>query len=1388
MASLNLLAGLGKRSVLRGMFIVLGVLLVSLAVLSLVKQRHVEAIASQLADEQQQVVDRVYKSIVDDFEAIYEDVFEQARDVARKSEVVDALARHISGNDPASESRLIEMFSGYGLDSRWSVELYTIAPELVAWNGFSMPLGSAVVSSDFPYRVQYTTVKDRDVLQALAVWHPVQYNNATIGSVRAMYLVGRKMPVENQYLESYTQADTWRRMTQLPVEVWLGAQRAMPERSPELGEVHALLDPNGKRQGYVYIPFPTVQELETSISDRYTDLQSLVILLILVCLVLIVVRGLSGSRGVDEWAVGTQSIWDQVMYFGAFTVVWWGLRFVLLMLDVPSRWQRGKAPLAPLFDPSHFASGYGWELLRSIGDMFITALFVLFFAFRLFRFVQQMTSRMGHNATLEEGGGGITRRLGTLLYMVVLISLVTGVIVCTTHWLGNIAFRAVLDSTLDYVERSGLMPARLVFLMFCNIMILSVGFIVANVALSWWAVQQGRRYWPHVGGLQWLWLLVASVAVLMGSVYLYGAADVYRAPAIVVMVFLLASWGGCIFISEYPDNLMEWVHFRGVLLGTLLLAVPVYVLLDKGLDVQQRARMMEAASSFDSREDPRVVFAIEEILNDAGEDQTLALMMSDPDIQPGEAAVEPKIEELLRLSPLSSLFTHDVSIAVFDTLDQRIAHFGQSDQSATPGFIDRAERDEFRTLELMYNESGSDSVLVEVLTGRYETDRFQYGGIGPLYHPDTLMVVGWIVARAEPRALLRDEGTLFPKLLLPRGVTQLQGNLSLAQFQGDVLVRTLGADFGQYRMPEGIYERLKLQEDFWDVEQKGDKEYITYYKRTNEESATVTSIPFTTVTAIRSSQMNLFDHLYYLLRLFVAGICIGVPIYALTRLQLIKDVPWRQSQFRYKDRVLNAFLAVGVFAVAVVGVFGLRVITAENDNAVQSWIKEHLDRVEEYLTLNAEFGELPSEVLERISVTEVAEKIGLDVNVYEEGRLSRTNREQLLQDRLIDTRLPVEAYNALNYEGARHAFTDEQVGDFQYRAGYRVLPDSEGRPRFVISVPTLPEQERIEEERARTVAYLFGALLLLIIVVMVTASLLANALARPINRLRQGLEAVARGRFERPLPVVTRDEIGQLVHTFNEMQDQLADSRRKLAQQERQLAWREMARQVAHEIKNPLTPMKLSVQHLRRAYAGKAPGDSGADADSRFKQLFDRITNTLIEQVDTLARIANEFSSFARMPTRMLEPLDLNTVLREAVNLMQEQVNNQIQLDLHQEPLVLQADRKELRRMYINLIKNAIEATSHQEATHIKVSSTVMPGSNGVDQWAYSTVQDQGTGIAPEMIDRIFEPNFSSKTSGTGLGLAIVKKSVEELHGEIGFETEEEVGTTFWIKLPLIEE
>src|SRR5690606_3998125 len=360
---------------------------------------------------------------------------------------------------------------------------------------------------------------------------------------------------------------------------------------------------------------------------------------------------------------------------------------------------------------------------------------------------------------------------------------------------------------------------------------------------------------------------------------------------------------------------------------------------------------------------------------------------------------------------------------------------------------------------------------------------------------------------------------------------------------------------------------------------------------------------------------------------------------------------------RLRDRVLNRFFLVGILSVALTGLIGQEVIVEQNRQAVQDRLKRRLARVEAALFAEAApDGVTPNgaavpltRLLDRARPDVIGPRLGLDVNLYRGADLVASSRSQLVRQQLIDRRLPAEVYEALYVRGERYAFAEERIGTFAYTTGYEALPDAAGRPGAVIAIPTLPEQTAIEADQARMIAYLFGVLLLLLVGIFLTTTLLANRLTRPFRRLREGLLAVGAGEaLADPIPVESSDEVGELIETFNAMRYQLEESRRKLAQQERELAWREMARQVAHEIKNPLTPVKLSVQHLRRAHH-EGPSEDG---NGRFASLLDRITGTLIEQIDALTRIANEFSSFARLPSRRLERLDLNAVIREAAALI----------------------------------------------------------------------------------------------------------------------------------------
>jgi nitrogen fixation/metabolism regulation signal transduction histidine kinase len=257
-----------------------------------------------------------------------------------------------------------------------------------------------------------------------------------------------------------------------------------------------------------------------------------------------------------------------------------------------------------------------------------------------------------------------------------------------------------------------------------------------------------------------------------------------------------------------------------------------------------------------------------------------------------------------------------------------------------------------------------------------------------------------------------------------------------------------------------------------------------------------------------------------------------------------------------------------------------------------------------------------------------------------------------------------------------------------------------------------------------------------------------------------------------PIEWQHNDEIGLLISQYNKMILELEESSARLAEGERQGAWKEMAKQVAHEIKNPLTPMKLSLQHLQYAIQRK---------DEQLEEKIKKTTELLITQIDSLSAMAEEFSSFAKMPEPRMEKTDLSVVLDSVIHLFEKEENVVFDVvSLPQETYVM-ADQHQLGRVFTNILKNAVQAIPEDCKGLIRIRA------NTTDSRVVISIEDNGSGIPETLRKQIFSPNFSTKNSGMGLGLAISKRIVELFGGNIDFQSVEGKGTTFFVQLPLME-
>lgn len=355
----------------------------------------------------------------------------------------------------------------------------------------------------------------------------------------------------------------------------------------------------------------------------------------------------------------------------------------------------------------------------------------------------------------------------------------------------------------------------------------------------------------------------------------------------------------------------------------------------------------------------------------------------------------------------------------------------------------------------------------------------------------------------------------------------------------------------------------------------------------------------------------------------------------------------------------------------------------------------------------------------------------------------------------------------------------EHVGQLRYVASYAPLFDSSGRLIAWLCVPSWYSYDDMQRELFSLLSIMISIYLVILLVAAFLSLLVARQFARPLKLLSERLRLFRLRGSNSHLSYSGNDEISQLVAQYNRLVDQLEEAAERLALSERQSAWKQMARQVTHEIKNPLTPMRLSVQMLQRL--------RDSDDPERFKAYFDKTTHMLIEQIDTLSNIATAFSDFARMPEAKRRPLDIINRLQTSVELFQsnpEGVNVSLHIspDISKNPPSVLADPEQLSQVFSNLLKNAIQAIPrNQKVRYVSVSAT-----SDCD-YVHINFTDNGMGIPEEIRDRIFLPNFTTKSSGSGLGLAIVNNIVDSNNGKISFTTTTGKGTTFTISFPLLE-
>ena len=415
------------------------------------------------------------------------------------------------------------------------------------------------------------------------------------------------------------------------------------------------------------------------------------------------------------------------------------------------------------------------------------------------------------------------------------------------------------------------------------------------------------------------------------------------------------------------------------------------------------------------------------------------------------------------------------------------------------------------------------------------------------------------------------------------------------------------------------------------------------------------------------------------------------------------------------------------------------------------------------------YDDVDEKILDR-ELIQLSNSLHIDVNLYDtSGYLALTSRMEVFEKQLQSERINRDAFEQLHAKNNSQFIHKEQIGNLTFYSVYATYYNLKGEPVAYVNLPYFSKRMEDIREASAVITAMINVYILALFIALLLGATLANRLLRPLEIVRRNMQQLDVTKKMEYIHYHEKDELGDLIRAYNQMVKDLEESTQKLAQSERESAWREMARQIAHEIKNPLTPMQLSIQHLVRLKKDDAP-----DWATRF----DDLATALLEQIDTLAKTASEFSSFAKVAAEAPSNISLNNLLNDLRSLFDVHKNISFDWKFNIENAIVNGRSDQLSRIMVNLLTNAVQAIQENQNGKIRVTLSKKNAEYKI------TIEDNGKGVPEDLQARLFTPNFTTKSSGTGLGLAISKNIIEHEGGQIAYSASELGGACFSLWLP----
>lgn len=673
----------------------------------------------------------------------------------------------------------------------------------------------------------------------------------------------------------------------------------------------------------------------------------------------------------------------------------------------------------------------------------------------------------------------------------------------------------------------------------------------------------------------------------------------------------------------------------------------------------------------------------------------------------------------------------------------------------------------FNTLNAILNTQAKPTSIADLYYYDQSFDRFSY--ISKKNITDTSgKILGYVFILASRKTAKTDAP--YPELFSKGQVNSIENSSEYAFAVYNKL--QLVNSHNDYSFATRLSPAEVPKEEYITIRKKGYDEL--WYKAAADKVVIIAKEDNFSIESI-----TLFSYLFCAFLIIAA---VFWPLHIFIRAKLAKGSRRLNWQLNIRNQVHGIIILVSVVSFLVIGVatilFFIHRYQNNNREKLSRTIHVMENEVRNSFTEIAVFDDVmnayDSAYRQKLvrTIYKISEIHAADINLYDpSGNLQSSSLPLPYDKGIVSTKMDPMAFYHLNKLKEVQYFKEEKIGNLSFVSNYVPVIDETGREYAYLNIPYFTSQSQLKQEISYFLVTIINLNAFIFLIAGIVALFITNRITNSFSFISDKMKEVNLGKMNEPIEWKRNDEIGELVKEYNKMVGKLDTSAAALAKSEREGAWREMARQVAHEIKNPLTPMKLSLQYLQKSIDENLPN---------VRELTANVSRTLVEQIDHLSQIAGEFSQFANIADAHNEIFDLNESLRAVIQLH----SNEDKISLNWKPLtgkvMINADRTHINRLFTNLILNAIQAMPQDKIPIINIEEELR------DQKVLIKIKDNGTGIDEETQSKIFTPNFTTKTSGTGLGLAMSKGIVEQAKGSIWFETIPGEGTTFFVELPVV--